>query len=252
MVVEFYPVEQERVVAAKRRGGRIGGRMRQRMLKAISEVVPKGVLEGVPERKGREGKEKERKVKEVVRSPGGVSDSESEPEALGDGADPDSEKNAGRPPRGNAAEDGGGENEDFAEIPSLPEVLEWAGTTGVDVDPRYAQEKWEETGERHGWVVNGRLLDWRRRWRRYWVEDKEQWATRVAAKASRARLNGSPKPAAKFDDQPWWWSEDIGTVERALTGALLGADEKNAARLREVLTARRSVPDGPIYGRGKG
>lgn len=205
LLVNFYPSEQEKVLKAQRKGGsqggKVSGRVRRERLRGVVEGEVEGNLQGGVERKGREGKEKEGKGKEA-HSVGGM-----------------------------AARDGE-EN-----VPTVDEVAAWASAN--EVPEEYAREKWAETGERHGWMQSGRVLDWRRRWKRYWSEDREQWGLKMEKKARGGpRLNGARPAGWCAGDQEWWWTEDLGTVDRALTGALLGADEKNAGRLREVITAR--------------
>lgn len=205
LIVDFYPHDSERILQAKRSGGKVGGKKsakaRQPHLKGDVEGVlqrhlkgeVEGASEGVVERKGREGKEKKGKEREAHSLP------------------------------------------DEFSIPSEAEVRTWAEMSGVN--PEFASQKHAAASERHGWVQNGQLLDWRRAFKRYWESDREEWMVRFQKKG-RATANG--KPAGwKEGDQEWWWSEGCELVERALTGALLGGDEKNAARLREVLTQRR-------------
>lgn len=67
------------------------------------------------------------------------------------------------------------------EIPGLEEVRDWANG-GVGVDPDYAEEKWHATTERHGWVVNGQLIDWRNRFLRWWLVDRENWMAKKMAR----------------------------------------------------------------------
>jgi hypothetical protein len=60
-----------------------------------------------------------------------------------------------------------------AEIPSWEEVERWAEMRGVMKE--YARERWARLNEEHGWVKNGRLLEWQKRLWRYWQEDREGW-----------------------------------------------------------------------------
>lgn len=62
-------------------------------------------------------------------------------------------------------------------VPTLEEVRTWAiGPSGVD--PVWAEERWRYTSEVHGWVKNGRLIDWKSRFKRYWEECREAWLRR--------------------------------------------------------------------------
>ena len=47
----------------------------------------------------------------------------------------------------------------------------WAEMSGVS--PEYALAKRASTCEVHGWEVNGRLIDWKHRWKRFWEADRE-------------------------------------------------------------------------------
>gem|GEM_PF-1470626 len=73
-----------------------------------------------------------------------------------------------------------------AEIPSIDEVKTWADMSAVE--PDYAAAKWADTNEKHGWIVNSRLIDWRQRWLRFWIADREKWY----AKKSGAGPSQSP------------------------------------------------------------
>lgn len=66
--------------------------------------------------------------------------------------------------------------EEFAEIPSVAEVRTWASMSMVD--PDYAEEQHAKVTETAGWTPNGRLLDWRKRWLRFWNADRAVWLTK--------------------------------------------------------------------------
>ena len=78
-------------------------------------------------------------------------------------------------------------------VPSLVEVRDWA-MGGAGVDPDFAEQKWHALNERHGWVMNGRLIDWRARFLRWWNEDREQWFARKKARAAAAAEGEPPLP----------------------------------------------------------
>lgn len=71
-------------------------------------------------------------------------------------------------------EKGNGEGE----IPTAAEVRTWAEMSMVD--PAYAERKRQQCDEDHGWERNGRLIDWRRRWLRYWSDDRAAWVAKHA------------------------------------------------------------------------
>jgi hypothetical protein len=116
-------------------------------------------------------------------------------------------------------------SEKSAEIPSEKEVRDWAmGPAGVD--PDFAALKWQEHSERNGWVIHGQLVDWRRRFKRFWEEDKVAWSAK--------RKNGA---AARLPtDEEWWWEMPLESMKGALGGGALKPPE--AARVREIIRAR--------------
>jgi hypothetical protein len=124
-------------------------------------------------------------------------------------------------------------------IPTETDVRTWAVSAGVD--PEFAVQKWEATFEAHGWWKNDELIDWRRRFKRYWLEDEVEWQARKKNRAQKSYPDGAPeKPAGwKEGDERWWWGEEIGLIERTLHGALLGGQEAQANRLREILKIRK-------------
>lgn len=67
-----------------------------------------------------------------------------------------------------------------AAIPTLEEVRTWAlGPVGVD--PEYAASLWGRWNEkvRECWFDRyGNLVDWQRRFKRFWEADKEKWRSR--------------------------------------------------------------------------
>lgn len=229
LVLEFYPHDQERAMAAKRRGGKKGARIRHSRVGMLIGK-PEGVSEGETQtetqgevmgqlvRNGREGKERKGNGMEV-HALSGIS---------------------------------GGGSEGFAEVPSEKEVRAWANGA-VGVDPEYAAEQWHKHEEDHRWIVQGRVIDWRGRFKRYWEADRAKWAKKFknppggGATVPHARdgnttvtgsstWNGRQQPG----DQAWWWTEDFETLEKALDGALALQDAVMVARIKEVLRVRRA------------
>lgn len=242
LVVEFYPAEQEKILMAKRRGGRMAARGRKTVretgqLRRVLEGERAGVLSGEQtgqlRRKGREGKEMEGNVREGTHVP----------ETKSEVGNEDSEKKSPAPGAGPAEKNFHVEHsEHFPEtaVPSLAEVMEWAGNPTVAVDPDYVKEKWEATQENHGWVLNGEVIDWQRKWRRYWLQDRERW---YARRNRDVRQNGSAAALMKEGDETWWWREAVETVERSLAGALMSGNEAPwLDRLREIVRVRKAVP----------
>jgi hypothetical protein len=121
-------------------------------------------------------------------------------------------------------------------IPEWEEVLSWARLN--DVDEKYAQERFHSTTEKHAWESNGRVIDWRKRFKRFWTEDKDEWFLQKKRRAATAPAGDRPD-AWKEGDEAWWWNDPIPAVEAALNGALLGKQKKTAARLREILKMRK-------------
>ncbi len=205
ILVTHYPLEQEAKLQAQRNGGKIGGQKsgearRREPLKL--EAPPEAHLEG--------------KLQTTLEAP---------PEAHLE----QKEKKGKEKERK--------EREDlalFSEIPSEAEVRTWAGMSGVD--PDYAAAKWADTNEKSAWLYQGRLIDWKARWLRFWNSDREAFQKKRRAAAPAAAL----PPEAKPGDSAWWWQDDLTAVEAALSGAALGDDKKTAARLREILKIRKA------------
>jgi hypothetical protein len=207
LLIEFYPLDAETAVKKKRRGGAKGAAQRwhPRVGKPIG--VPLGKPIGEPKaetvgetmgevmRKDQKGSERIRKDQEEARA---------------------------------------GEGDLGVEIPSLEEVRTWAmGPAGVD--PAYAEKKWRDANEKHAWVSNGRLVDWKSRWKRFWEEDREGW---FARRRNSALPTGEKNKKRAESDAAWWWEEPVEVLSKALTGALLGSDP-TAERLREILEIRQ-------------
>ncbi len=100
---------------------------------------------------------------------------------------------------------GEGAREVLAVLPTEAEVRDWASLSGVD--PDYAAAKWADTNEKHRWLDRGQLVDWRKRWLRFWTADREGWFAKKNS-AARAGLayggnrsgrveGGPPAPVAK-------------------------------------------------------
>jgi hypothetical protein len=107
-----------------------------------------------------------------------------------------------------------------------------------EVAEAYALERFHATTEKHGWVVNGKLIDWRKRFERFWTEDKAKWFSRKKTAAAPGATTDRPN-GWKKGDVAWWWTGPIGDVEVTLSGALLGEKKKTAARLQEILKLRK-------------
>ena len=70
----------------------------------------------------------------------------------------------------------------LAEVPSLAEVLLWAGQAGVD--PEWAKGRVSYMTDTHGWMVRGRLVNWRSRFLAWWLEDQEGWLRKSQGRAA--------------------------------------------------------------------
>jgi len=84
-----------------------------------------------------------------------------------------------------------------AQIPMAEEVRTWA-MGAVGVDPDYAFEKWSQTNENHGWIQNGRLIDWRQRFKRYWESDRDSWSARKNRTLASGKRGSEGSPPAPF------------------------------------------------------
>jgi hypothetical protein len=207
LLVEFYPVEQELALQRKRFGAKAGGKARWAGTPHQPEAKPSGEPMAQPEAK-----------------PSG------EPSLKRKGREGKGKKGKGR------VREGGSLLGDSL-VPSEAEVREWASSVGVD--PDFAAQKRAELCERHGWHQNGRLLDWQSRFQRFWETDGAQWGA-FRKKTARGAAGSQLPPEALPTDCAWWWTDSIDSVEGALTGAVLqGGNEKNVARLREVIAVRK-------------
>lgn len=120
-------------------------------------------------------------------------------------------------------------------IPSEEEIRAWA--KAHDVDEGYAVDLYHATTEKHGWESNGKLIEWRSRFQRFWKKDRSEF---LRKKSRRAASPQTDRPNAwKDGDEPWWWNDPISSVEAALSGALVGGKKKTAARLKEILEIRK-------------
>jgi len=126
-------------------------------------------------------------------------------------------------------------------VPTEEDVRAWARVN--DVDENYAAERFHATTEKHQWESNGRVIDWRSRFKRFWSDDKAEWFSQK----KRRRRNGAPEASTgdrpngwKRGDQAWWWGGTINELESALSGALLAKQKKTAARLKEILEIRKA------------
>ncbi len=139
LIVKFYPNDHERIMLAKRRGGKLGADRKKQ--KAEAARSPEGVLAGVPPadpagvliRKERKGKE--RKDKGETR----------------------------------AQEDPPNRNPEVR-IPSLSEFLGWAATAGVD--PAWAERRWNRFEEDKAWVRHGQVVAWQPKAKREFETDR--------------------------------------------------------------------------------
>lgn len=121
-------------------------------------------------------------------------------------------------------------------IPSEEEVKAWA--KAHDVDEGYAVDLFNSTAEKHGWESNGKTIDWRKRFLRFWRKDRAEF---LRKKSRRAASPPADRPNAwKEGDEAWWWNDPIPAVEAALNGALIAKQKKTAARLKEILELRRA------------
>jgi hypothetical protein len=84
----------------------------------------------------------------------------------------------------------------LAHLPSLQEVREWASLSAVPVE--YAETLHARFTEDHCWLKHGRLVDWRRKWVRFWASDRASW-TPPKKPAPIFDPQKNPPPAALFD-----------------------------------------------------
>jgi hypothetical protein len=202
--VKFFPFQKQLEIQAKREGAKNGGKARGAQLQAQAEASRQPMAKAQAE----------------------ASDK------------PDAQAEAQRKGREGKGSTGKGREREEpthpeVSVPSEEDIRTWARMSGVDEG--YASKKFHETDERHGWQVNGRLIDWRKRFKRFWEEDREKWFS----KKKSAAVGASGKPPGWQDgDQEWWWADSISTVEAALRGACIGNDNQTSARLRAVIAER--------------
>lgn len=73
-----------------------------------------------------------------------------------------------------------------AEIPTAAEVIAFGRNQHPPIPEDYCQHQYGKHSEEHRWITpQGRLLDWRRRFNRYWSQDRPTWTHRG--------LNGKPQ-----------------------------------------------------------
>jgi hypothetical protein len=205
LMVEFYPHDKEREVVAKRKGGARGAKAKWHKPPSSAKGSAIGIANS---------------------SAIGTDTSRDKGSADAEGKGIGKEGN-GREEKGTAHAP-----DVDAHIPSLEEVRDWAlGPAGVD--PEYAARKWHDTTERNLWVANGRLIDWRARWKRFWEEDREKWIFKK--KNSAAGRAAERRPG----DADWWWTESLEMLRKALAGALLAGDATTGQRLKEIIEQRK-------------
>jgi hypothetical protein len=154
---------------------------------------------------------------------------------------------------GGSKEDGRGEGPNAADslVPSNEEVAafcaSWPGDLARGIPGRIPDMWWT------GWLA-ARLSSDRafpQHWKRVlalafasdWINGHPKargtgMSEKNAASGSIFQTSALRSSNSCEGDQTWWWTDSISAVEGALSGALLGGDKKNAARLREVLQER--------------
>ena len=117
--------------------------------------------------------------------------------------------------------------------PAEAEVRQWA--THLGIPPDFAWLKIEQAVERKDFVKKIWQDDWQSKMERFWKEDGAVWM----AKNQKKRRAPGAKPADwQAGDAEQWWTDSLADVRASLEGALLGQDQKNAARLREIIASR--------------
>lgn len=210
LVVEFYPLENEKAALAKRRGNHKGGRNRWRNL-AHDLGQPNGQPHARPE-----GQPNGQPSLPLVPPP-------NTPPSI-----PPLKK------KGKERKEEEGSSSLTVCIPTVEEVCAWAMERGVD--PDYARDKWLEACEGHWWVQNGTLIDWQSRWLRFWHQDQGGF--------QKSKKNGAAqKLAAEFRldaDPADWWEDDSERLNGQLFGMSQNPErQKEFFRLRDILNFRR-------------
>lgn len=125
-----------------------------------------------------------------------------------------------------------------APLPSLSEVQIFATAARVPLD--YVEAKLRAAEERKDFAKVSWQNGWRDKLKRFWKADAPKWGSeknRAAAGPKNAAASARPD-GWKDGDRERWWSDPLEALQAELSGAVLGTDEKNAARLREIIAIR--------------
>lgn len=125
-------------------------------------------------------------------------------------------------------------------LPSLSEVQTYATTQRIPLD--YVTAKLRAADERKDFAKAGWQNGWRDKLKRFWKADEATWGEQKKNRAPGAAKNaaGSGRPDGwKEGDRDRWWTDALADLQAECAGATLKGDEKNAARLREVMELRR-------------
>jgi len=119
-------------------------------------------------------------------------------------------------------------------LPSSEDIDAFCAASGVPLD--YARHKITTANERKDFAKPGWQNGWRDKLKRFWKDDEAMWGK---SKKNAPARNASGQPDGWQDgDHERWWTDTLAEVQAELTGAVLGQNEKNAARLREIIEAR--------------
>lgn len=124
-------------------------------------------------------------------------------------------------------------------LPSFTEVETFAAAARIPLD--YVLAKIRSADERKDFAKVSWQNGWRDKLKRFWKADAPKWGE-LGKKNGAPPAGGSGRPDGwREGDRERWWNDALADVQAELTGATLKGDEKNAARLREILTARRAA-----------
>ncbi len=91
---------------------------------------------------------------------------------------------------------------DEASIPTAAEIA-WFGRMGAAIPEDYCQHYHAKVSETHGWVKNGRLIDWRRQVVRWWAGDKPTWGRKGGGGKSTTGPGVKPHVDAVLKNGRW-------------------------------------------------
>jgi len=125
-------------------------------------------------------------------------------------------------------------------LPILSEVQTFVTAARIPLD--YVTAKLRAADERKDFAKAGWQNGWRDKLKRFWKADEATWGdqkkNRAPGPAKNAAASGRPD-GWKEGDRDRWWTDALADLQAECAGATLKGDEKNAARLREIMELRR-------------